>query len=260
MSRLTLVGLALGCMLCACGGDDDESPSNTGGSGAGTGGSSNTAGRSGSGAGAGAGNGGQSAPPLATQKESFLCRQTSDCVSGLTCLDFGTIQDAQTGETARIKICARHCTEAMPCKDGEECHSESGRPEDAVCKSKSAEHLKACNLLKECSGTMDCILNDFDDETGELKGLCVQACTLPGGTCPTDYTCMDVLKNGKMGFCAKTVGRGEVCDLGSECGTGDLCITEASGSTCYQECTMTNTCEDGKKCVELADGEGKVCD
>lgn len=255
MSRLTLVGLALGCMLCACSSDDDKTPSSTGGTGAGVGGSA-TAGRSSG----DSGRGGGGPAGRATQKEGFLCLSNSDCVSGLNCVDFGTIQDASSGETAQIKICARHCTESMPCKEAEQCHAESGDPRDAVCKSKTGEHLKACNLLQECTGTMECILNDFDDDTGEFKGACVQPCMLPGGTCPTDYTCMDVLQNGRMGFCAKTVGRGEVCDLGLECAMGDLCITEATGSTCYQECTMTNTCDDGKKCIALTGSDEKVCD
>jgi hypothetical protein len=83
---------------------------------------------------------------------------------------------------------------------------------------------------------------------------------LPSGTCPTDLMCLDTLMNGTTGICSKRVGRGEKCDIGLECNTGDICIDDGTVAQCYQDCTMSGSCDDGKTCVPLTGSDGKICD
>lgn len=254
MSRLTLVGLALGSMLFACSSDDDKKPS--GGGEAGAAGSA-LAGRGGS-SGSKAGAGGAAANN-GTQEEAQLCNTNADCVSGLTCVNFGSLQD-DTGRTAKINVCARHCTESMPCKADEECHTESGKPEDAACVSAKAEILTECNVVHDCADNLTCILTSLDQNTGELTGTCVQPCMLAKPDCPTDLSCVDSLKDGTTGICSKTANRGEKCDVGLECKMGDLCIDDGTQALCYQDCTMSGMCDDNKTCVPLQGDDSKICD
>jgi hypothetical protein len=275
MHRRNLFKLVLGLTLCsaACSGDDD---SDGGGAAGGTAGSS--AGGSGPRAGntAKAGTGGAGgAASTGTATEGKECTKTSECASGLTCVNSGI----PLGPDKLVvgQVCARACTTVDQCTADEVCETITGQSADRHCWSAVTEALKPCGPADTslCDPPLDCI---FASVEGNLPvGVCVNYCKAPNSenpdktvvldTCPAGLEC---LASGEaeadtdagagtisVGICGKGAARGQPCDPGSGtiCAAAtDLCLgmsDTTNDALCYQDCTTTPKCDDGKVCTAI---------
>lgn len=230
--------------LSACGGDDDKSDSNgsaEGGAGGrgGAGGSKSSAAGSGSGTGSG--------------KEGSECNSDKDCDSDLSCLN----ADA---DVADLKVCARHCSKASDCDDGELCKSvDNGNPEQALCWKVVGEALKPCGpaFTSVCDDEKKLGCLRVESESGSVAGgVCLTPCSMKEkDTCESGFSCLDIIDDPDMGLCVKTAKRGETCDEpnGKFCEDSNLCLGDEGDWRCYQDCTDSMKCDDDKECTKLGD-------
>lgn len=241
--------LAFACVLAlaACSGDDDEpNTSSDAGVDAGDGPAAGSGGR-----GTGSGSG----------KEGVECKSTSECASGLSCLQ----ADAQVAD---LKVCARPCQDDDECEDNEQCLSVTGKPSDALCWNTEGEALRPCGpghtALCDEDKQLGCLRIE-DDQKSIASGVCLSPCELgKEDACSDGFTCLDIIdmEEENAGLCAKTVSRGDECDepKGQFCEPGNLCLGDGSEWRCYQDCSESSSCDDDKMCKELSNDQGAYCE
>lgn len=257
MTRFCWLGLALSMVVFAPACGSDDKPATTG----------NAASTAGAGGAAVAVSGGGSAASSGTGVEGQECAADGDCSSGLHCLIAQVVQ-IDANRAAGLKVCARSCSGTTGCEAGESCTVLTRDPSQALCLSVTTEPFQPCGAsnTSECADGLDCLPIVTDD--GGLIGVCIQACALPGsmGTappCPSGLSCIDGLGDESFGLCATEAARGAACDptTGMICGKDDFCIAdETNTSLCYQDCTDTMMCADGKTCMPFPDGDGAYCE
>lgn len=198
------------------------------------------------------------------------------CVPGGECAVDG--EPCQAGAIVCDAADQPVCMALGDAEDGVDCGT------DQVC---SAGECVACKAGNDCQpdATNDCIAGTISCATGPS---CETAGNVTAGTsCGTDKVCSsgscvdckvgdtctptNPCKNGAMACAA-----GPVCNptsnksAGSECGTGQVCTSNATCASCVQDgaCTPTNVCHQGQQdctngpnCIDtqLAGNEGMSC-
>jgi hypothetical protein len=250
MHRVTWL-FSFAILSAACSGDDAVLVASTGHNGAGRGGAAADGGRGGE---------------LAPASEGTLCDRDDDCQAALRCRVADRYADA-VGKQTQVSVCARACDPTSPsCEPDEVCASPTNDDSQALCFNLIPTLFDACGARDTsfCGPTSyRCLALDASDVS---MGICVQPCALPGskqitGPCPTDMSCRDELKDPNYGVCLRAAARGERCglELGMSCADGDLCIVNDDVARCYQDCSVSRVCDDGKSCKLLGRDEGYYC-
>jgi hypothetical protein len=251
----------------ACGDDDGSGGDGTGGTGgeneAGNGARSGNGGSGGSSPAAGGGGtaGGTTGPMTGAgdRPEGAPCNSVADCESSLACV----LMEIPDG---RVRVCARGCTDAAECTEGERCESPfTDLPADRHCINYKADPYDECGVADTslCADPRECLYFE-----GEGYGLCVNYCQtdptedagIPNipAMCPDNLTCLTgLVQNDAIGLCGTPAARDAECGLetGRFCDTtADICIPDdlmdpMSAQHCREDCTRTNMCTGGGTCT-----------
>jgi hypothetical protein len=192
-----------------------------------------------------------------TALEGEPCTTSSECASGLACVDGGFLQG----------VCGRPCDSAADC-GFEECASWTGNVADNHCVNVVRDEFGLCGagMTAVCEGR-----TCFYPAADSLVGVCVNTCEVApvdgsdGGTdddagadaaaeCSAGQICFDIEFSAEgatnEGICVTEQDRGDECgiDLGFVCRDGDACVpADAAGTTlrCYEDCTESGECAKG---------------
>jgi hypothetical protein len=230
--------------LTACGGDDEAQP-NAADASVTDAGDASAAGSGAKGTGSG--------------KEGVECTAHADCGSGLSCLKADKLD-------SDLKVCARPCRNDDGCEDDERCLAITGEPSEGFCWNTVSKALDLCGpahtALCDEEKKLGCLRVE-NDEGSVAGGVCLSPCELgKEDACPDGFSCLDIIDEEDTGLCARTIGRGDVCDepKGEFCEPGNLCLSDSSAWRCYQDCSESNRCDDNKECKELTGDQGAYCE